>query len=127
MIQKTSESSEHYLETILLLKNEDKVVRVRDISRRANVSMPSVHIALHALEDRGLIHHEKYGYVELTDEGEAMARKIYARHVLLTDFFTDVLGVPVDIAQRDACRMEHIVSGETLERIAIFTRESAAK
>ena len=107
-----------------MLKNEDKVVRVKDISKRVNVSMPSVHAALHLLEDRGFIRHEKYGYVELTNEGEVVAKRVYASHVLLTKFFTGVLGVSEDVAQHDACKIEHIISRETLDRIAEFTRRS---
>jgi DtxR family Mn-dependent transcriptional regulator len=121
---KTSESTEHYLETILLLASENRVVRVKDISRRIKVSMPSVHTALHVLEDRGFIHHEKYGYVELTREGELLARKIYASHVLLTEFFSGILEVPLEVAQRDACKIEHIISGETLEKVAAFMEKS---
>jgi DtxR family Mn-dependent transcriptional regulator len=118
----TSESVENYLEAILMLQSEDKVVRVKNISRRVDVSMPSVHTALHVLEDRGYIRHEKYGYVELTREGEAMAKRIYASHLLITEFLTRVLGVPQEIAQHDACKIEHIVSGETLDRMADFTK-----
>jgi DtxR family Mn-dependent transcriptional regulator len=124
MKNQTSESVENYLEAILMLQNEDKVVRVKNISRRVDVSMPSVHSALHVLEDRGYIHHEKYGYVELTHEGEVMAKRIYASHLLLTEFLTGVLGVPKEIAQHDACKIEHIISSETLDRIADFTKRS---
>jgi DtxR family Mn-dependent transcriptional regulator len=120
-----SESAENYLEAILMLKNEDKVVRVKDISKRVNVSMPSVHTALHVLEDRGFIRHERYGYVELTKEGETVAQRIYSSHLLLTEFLSEVLGVSDDVAQQDACKIEHIISSETLDRIADFTRRSA--
>jgi DtxR family Mn-dependent transcriptional regulator len=124
MRNQTSESVENYLEAILMLQNEDKVVRVKNISRRVDVSMPSVHTALHVLENRGLVRHEKYGYVELTLAGETMAKRIYASHLLLTEFLAGVLGVPPEIAQRDACKIEHIISSETLHRIADFTKRS---
>jgi DtxR family Mn-dependent transcriptional regulator len=124
MKNQTSESVENYLEAILMLQNEEKVVRVKNISQRVEVSMPSVHSALHVLEDRGLVRHEKYGYVELTLEGETMAKRIYASHLLLTEFLTGVLGVPQEIAQHDACKIEHIISSETLDRIADYTKKS---
>jgi DtxR family Mn-dependent transcriptional regulator len=127
MSKKNSESAENYLEAILILKSEDKVVRVKDISQRVNVSMPSVHTALHVLEERGFIRHEKYGYVELTDKGEREARNIYTTHVLLAEFFTRVLGVPSQIAQKDACRIEHIISSETLDKIGDMTRAVCGK
>jgi DtxR family Mn-dependent transcriptional regulator len=70
MRNQTSESVENYLEAILMLQNEDKVVRVKNISRRVDVSMPSVHTALHVLENRGLVRHEKYGMSSLPWQGK---------------------------------------------------------
>jgi DtxR family Mn-dependent transcriptional regulator len=115
-----SESTENYLEAILVLNSNQRVVRVKDISKKQGVSMPSVHAALHLLEDQGLVSHERYGHVELTERGTAAARQIYASHTLLVDFFSELLGVPQDIAERDACRIEHIISPETLGRITAF-------
>jgi DtxR family transcriptional regulator, Mn-dependent transcriptional regulator len=127
MRHQSNESVENYLEAILILKTQDKVVRVKDISRYVKVSMPSVHTALHVLEDRGFIRHEKYGYVELTYKGENRAKEIYASHILLTEFLSGILGVPTEIAQQDACKIEHVISNETLNRIAVFTKQSIGK
>jgi len=122
-----SESGENYLEAILLLGNENKLVRVNEISRRMKVSMPSVHTALHLLEDRGLITHERYGHVELTKKGRAAARKIYTFHRQLVAFFTNVLEVEPEIAERDACRIEHVISSQTLKRMTKFAGEHLKK
>jgi Mn-dependent DtxR family transcriptional regulator len=121
-----SESGENYLEAIFLLGNEKKVIRVNEISRKMQVSMPSVHTALHLLAGQGLITHEHYGYVELTSKGRAAAQRIYASHTKLVAFFSGVLGVPPDIAERDACRIEHVISPQTLKRMTAFAKKHLA-
>jgi DtxR family transcriptional regulator, Mn-dependent transcriptional regulator len=123
MAEKFSESVEQYLETILVLKQGKTVVRVKDISGRMQVSMPSVHSALHVLEDAGLIVHEKYGYVDLTPQGMALASRIYATHQLLVTFLCDVVGVSPATAECDACKIEHVISKETIDRIAAITKQ----
>ena len=83
-----------------------------------SVSKPSVHVALHELERRGLIVHENYGEVFLTPQGKAASSAIRERHGLLTTFLRDILGVSPAVAEQDACRIEHIVSEETMAAIA---------
>jgi len=85
--------------------------------------MPSVHAALHVLEEQGLVVHERYGHVELTAKGTETARSIYASHVLLLDFLTRILGVPAEVARQDACKIEHVISKETIERIQLFSKQ----
>jgi DtxR family transcriptional regulator, Mn-dependent transcriptional regulator len=121
-----SESSENYLETIFILDSEKKMVRVKEISQKMNVSMPSVHVALHLLEDQGFICHEHYGHVELTRKGRMTAQKIYGSHVQLVNFLTAVLGVSPDVAEQDACRIEHVISPQTLELMAKFSKNYSA-
>jgi DtxR family Mn-dependent transcriptional regulator len=116
-----SESTENYLETILLLNQKQRVVRVKDISKKLSVTMPSVHAALRLLQDQGFVNHERYGHVELTEKGTSAASRIYASHTILVDFFKKTLGVPAAIAERDACRIEHIISPETLHAITVFS------
>ena len=118
--EKLSSSIEDYLESILVLSQKNKAVRVKDISGRMKVSMPSVHQALHVLMDEGLINHENYGYIELTDKGRQAGKKIYRRHKMLTKFFTEILDVPFSNAEEDACKIEHDISSETLERLVSF-------
>ena len=108
---------EDYLETIFYLHNIDGVVRVRDIAKHMDVKMPSVSDAIKVLKKKKLVQHEPYGHVELTDQGELMARALLMRHQQLTHFFRDLLGVAPDTAEADACRIEHVVSTETMERL----------
>jgi DtxR family Mn-dependent transcriptional regulator len=118
-----TESLEDYLETILFLSETEKTIRVSDIAARLKLSKPSVHHALHVLEDRGLIRHEPYADVVLTEEGVAAAREVQRRHSLLKSFLTEVLGVSAENAERDACAMEHDLSEETIAKIADWKKQ----
>ncbi len=113
-------SLEDYLEAIWILGLKRRVVRVRDIIKFLNVKSSSVVGALKALSDRDLVVHERYGYVELTQKGVAVAKEIYERHKMLSKFLHEILGVDPKVAAEDACRMEHHISKETLERLTKF-------
>jgi len=112
-----SPNMEDYLEAIFYLHNLDPVVRVRDIARHLDVTMPSVSDAVKALKKQRLVNHEPYGHVDLTDKGEILARTLLMRHQQLTHFLRDILGVDPETADADACRMEHVVSHESMERL----------
>ncbi|MFH1416272.1 MAG: metal-dependent transcriptional regulator [Elusimicrobiota bacterium] len=119
--RKLSPSTEDYLKTVYLLDRDNPPVRVRDISSGLGVSKPSVNQALHVLRDSGLINHENYGYVELTAAGRITAGEIYSRHIKLCEFFCRILDVPNEIAERDACSIEHNISPETMNRLVKLT------
>ena len=108
---------EDYLETIAFLKKQKGEARVKDIGLIMKVKKPSVTGALNWLAKSGLVIHEPYGSVELTFEGRRLARKIQKKHNILTKFLSQVLKLDSRIAVEDACRMEHAISPETLERI----------
>lgn len=116
--ERLSESLEMYLEAIDSIRERGAKGRVTDIARVLSVSKPSVHTALHELERRGLVVHEPYGDVALTPAGLDHAAEIRRRHELLTRFLRDFLGVSPETAERDACRIEHYLSAETIEKIA---------
>ncbi len=111
-----TQSLEDYLEAVSFLSDSGGV-RVTDIAQRLGVSKPSVLTALRALEDRGLLEHERYRGVILTEKGELQAQAIRERHTFLTNFLINVVGVSQETAEKDACRMEHVLSEETLERM----------
>jgi len=111
---------EDYLEAIAVLRDERGVVRVSHISRALDVSMPSVTAAVKKLADEGLVEHEPYGHVELTADGDAIARDVFRRHEALRRFLAEVLGVERDAAEEDACRMEHVISPSTRDRLSKF-------
>ena len=113
---KLMESGEMYLETILVLKNKYGYVRSIDIAHEMNFSKPSVSRAIALLKDDGYVEHDPHGMIVLTDKGLTIAEKIYDRHRTLTKYLM-WLGVSEDTAQADACKIEHIISDESFERI----------
>ncbi len=115
---KLSASLEDYLETIFHIERERRAARAKTISKRMNVSRPSVTGALHALAERGLINYEPYELVTLTHKGRTAARDVVSRHEALRDFFVKVLGVDESKADEAACLAEHTIPPAILERFA---------
>ncbi|WP_297475395.1 metal-dependent transcriptional regulator [Thermococcus sp.] len=115
-----SKREEEYLETMYLLHKNKGVIRVKDIARVMRVKPPSVVDALKKLAEKGLVEYEKYDRILLTDEGRKIAEEVYSKHVLLTKFFIDILGIPPEVAEQDACQFEHYVHEVTVERIKEF-------
>lgn len=106
------ESGEMYLESILVLSKKKPNVRAIDISEYMGFSKPSVSRALGLLKSGGFVTSNEQGYLTLTQEGKAIAEKIYERHTELTNFLT-LIGVDKETASRDACKMEHVISDES--------------
>lgn len=113
-------SMEDYLEAIANLKRERGVARVKQISDLLGVKMPSVTSALKKLSGQGLVVHDSYGCVELTPEGDRAAEDVIHRHKTLSRFFAEALGIDRETAEGDACRIEHVISPFTLERVLKF-------
>jgi DtxR family Mn-dependent transcriptional regulator len=120
MTSEQTASMEDYLEAIANLSEEEPGVRVTQISNRLGVKKPSVTAALHRLSEEGLVKHKRYGLVELTREGRMIAEGVRRRHEVLFRFLSEVLDIDGEIAQEDACRMEHSLSPTSLEKLAKF-------
>ncbi|MBN2811767.1 MAG: metal-dependent transcriptional regulator [Spirochaetales bacterium] len=120
-------SKQDYLETILDFTAEAGQVRSIDIARALGVSRASVNKSLGFLKESGLIEHEHYGDVKLTEAGLRAARQVRARHNLLKLFLIDVLKVSPDTAEQDACRMEHAISRETVEKLEVYLKTTLAQ
>ena len=117
------ESGENYLETILMLKQEKGYVRSIDIAQKLDFSKPSVSRAVGLLRENGYITMDpKEGWIELTDKGRAVAERMYERHQLLSQWLM-ALGVSEAVAVSDACRIEHVISEETFERMKAHIQE----
>lgn len=112
-----SANMQDYLETILALELERQVARVRDIAARLGVHVSSVSNALRVLKTRGLVEHESYGYAKLTPDGRMIAQQVRRRHEAIVDFLQRLLFMPPEQAEAEACRMEHSLSLEGLERL----------
>jgi DtxR family Mn-dependent transcriptional regulator len=115
-----SESLEDYLETIYKLVRDRKVARVKEIAQARGVKMASVSTAMHRLSEMGFIHYNQREFIELTPEGEEMARRTMSRHELLVRFFSEILTVSLENAERDACSVEHALSDESVDRMVRF-------
>lgn len=119
-----TESLEDYLETIYVISRDKKVTRVKEISERMGVKKPSVINALRELKIRNFISQEKYGYILLTGEGVREAQGILKKHRVLKKFLMDVVGVSERSAENDACKMEHVISGETMKKISMMVKSA---
>ena len=111
-----NESSENYLETILILSKRLPVVRSVDIAEELGFKKSSISVAMKNLREKGHIVVNKSGFITLTESGRQIAEMIFERHELISDWLTS-LGVDPAIAAEDACRMEHVISKESFEAI----------
>lgn len=110
------ESGEMYLETILVLSQKMSVVRSVDVAEYMGYTKPSVSRAISLLKNANYVIMDKHGYLTLTEDGQKIAKKIYERHTLLTQFLMR-LGVDEKTASEDACKMEHIISDTSFAAI----------
>jgi len=122
MVKELSQSLEDYLEAVYMIGLDNKVVRVKEVAGFLDVKTPSVVDAISKLTEKGLIRHEKYGYLELTDTGMQYAKKIHLKHEKIYKFFKDVLGVSDETSKKDACKIEHYISRETMDHMIKFIR-----
>lgn len=117
----SNESSENYLETILVLSKKLPVVRSVDIANELGYKKSSVSIAMKNLREKGYIDVSESGFISLTDSGKRIADMIYERHELLSECLMK-LGVSEEIANEDACKIEHVISPESFEAIKSFIK-----
>lgn len=123
------ESGENYLETILKLSRENGNVRSVDIANELNFSKASVSRAVGLLRNNGYINVDRHGFITFTGNGLRKAEEIYERHFVITEFLVG-LGIDKEIAEPDACRMEHDLSEETydvLRNVVMSRRNNSPK
>lgn len=118
-MKKSHESSEDYLETILILREQNGNVRSIDIVNKMNYSKPSISIAMKKLKSEGLVEMDLNGYITLTTRGEEIAQRIYSRHRLLEKCLI-AIGVDPETAEEEACRIEHVIDDDTYNKINAF-------
>lgn len=110
------ESAEDYLERILILQEKNDGVRSIDIAHDMGFSKPSISVAMKKLKEAGLIDIDEHGFIALTKEGHVIADKVYERHKVLKQMMIDI-GVSPEQAEKDACKVEHVISEETFQAI----------
>ena len=113
---KIQESAENYLETILILSKRKGAVRSIDIANELGFTKPSVSVAMKNLRENGYAKTDEDGMITLTDKGRKIAETIYERHTFLSDWLA-ALGVEKSTAAEDACRIEHVISDESFQKL----------
>ncbi len=116
-LSRLSKREQEYLEAIYILSRGRDPVRVKDVAVMLNIRPSSAVELLRRLSEKGLISYERYKSIRLTDLGRSVAERVYMRHKALKEFLSSVLGLPEEIAERDACYIEHGIHDETLDRI----------
>lgn len=119
-----SVAMQHYLETIFDLSTQGTGARVSDIAARLDVSKASVNNAINVLTEQGYVSRKKYQVVYLTPAGSESAHFLENKHSVLKTLFVRVMGVPDELADLDACAIEHIISLETISKIHAFLKKN---
>ncbi len=110
------QSMEDYLEAILIIQKQKGMVRSVDLARHMGYSKPSICHAVSVLKKGNYLIMDSEGYLHLTDSGKEIAEKVYEKHLFLTDMLVSA-GVSKEVAERDACKMEHDISDESFGKL----------
>lgn len=121
-VSKLSDHQEMYLKAVCVLSKEHTVARVKDIAKYLGVTKPSVSSALKNLSEKGLVVYDPYSFATLTPKGDALAEELLNKYGILADFLTEILHVPEELADENACRMEHAVDDFVMERLVQFLK-----
>lgn len=113
------QSAEDYLETILILTERKGTLRSIDVVHELGFSKPSVSHAMKGLRENGCILMDEDGYITLTKKGRTIAQSVYERHTFLVKNLMRI-GVSEAVAKEDACRIEHVISAETFDKLKAF-------
>ncbi|HWQ76251.1 MAG TPA: metal-dependent transcriptional regulator [Syntrophomonas sp.] len=120
---KIQESSEMYLETILVLSHKNPQVRSIDVVNALDFKKSSVSVAMKKLRENGYIEMDNQGYIKLTDKGQEIAETMFERHVFFSDWLIK-LGVDQTVAVEDACRIEHVISPQSFAAIKNYVKDA---
>lgn len=118
-----SKSLEEYLKTMYVLKKQNGKIRVTDIAEKMNCTKPSVNKAICNLKDNGLLNYESYGPIELTKEGEDLAKKILEAYDIVYLFLKDVLNLEEKQATKEAEKIKSVINDETINKLAKYVHK----
>ncbi|WP_033165208.1 metal-dependent transcriptional regulator [Clostridium sp. KNHs205] len=113
-MDKLTFTMENYLEAIYELSSDKEGARVSDIAKRLGVSKASTNSAIVSLAEKGLINYEKYKEIFLTEKGLELAKSTSDKHRIIKKFFVDILKIDGEIADKDACSIEHVISRDSV-------------
>lgn len=118
-----SKALEEYLKTMYILQKQNGNIRVTDVANKMNCTKPSVNKALYNLKDNGLVHYESYGTIELTNEGEDLAKKILETYDIVYVFLKEVLNLDEELAKSEAEKMKTSMSDVTINHLAKYIHQ----
>jgi len=118
-----SKSSEEYLKTMYILKKQNGKIRVTDIANKMNCTKPSVNKAIYNLKDEGMLKYESYGEIELTSDGENLAKKIIEAYDIIYLFLKDVLNLEGQEAEKEAEQIKSVVTDKTINKLAKYVHK----
>lgn len=117
-----TDAIENYLEAIYLLKQEKEDIHAIDISKSLNISKPSVSRAMKRLVEGEFITINENDVIYLTEKGMKVSEYVYEKHIVLRDFFIKI-GLDEYTADKDACKIEHVISDECFQKLKEFTKD----
>ena len=118
-----SKALEEYLKTMYILQVQDKELRVTDIANQMNISKPSVTKAINSLKENGLVDYETYGKIELTENGNDLAKKILEAYDISYVFFKDVIGLDEEASKREAEKLKLTMEDNTINNLAKYVHK----
>lgn len=118
-----TKSLEEYLKTMYVLKKQNGNIRVTDVATKMSCTKPSVNKALNALKKESYIIYEAYGPIELTKEGEELAKKILEAYDIVYLFFKDVINLPQELAHTEAEKIKLVVEDDTINSLAKYVHK----
>lgn len=119
-----SKSLEEYIKIMYILKQQNGNVRVTDIANRMNCTKPSVNKALHNLKSNNLVNYQTYGTIELTEDGENLARKIIETYDIVYIFLKDVLNLDEEQSKTEAERIKSVIADDTANKLAKYVHKT---
>lgn len=124
LMEEMTIAMQNYLELIYELSCDGKKARVSDIAKQLGVSKPSVNNAVVVLAKNGYVNYEKYADIKLTEKGRKTAEFICSKHQTIKELFVEVLEIDEEIADRDACLIEHVISDESIKAMQVFMKNN---
>lgn len=118
-----SKALEEYIKTMYILKKQNGNIRVTDVANKMSCSKPSVNKALYNLKDNGLVNYETYGTIELTKEGENLAKKILEAYDIVYLFLKDVLNLDEEKAEEEAEKIKLSITDDTINKLAKYVHK----
>jgi DtxR family Mn-dependent transcriptional regulator len=118
-----SKALEEYLKTMYVLKKQNGNIRVTDVAIKMNCSKPSVNKAINNLKNNNLVNYESYGTIELTKDGEDLAKKILEAYDIVYVFLKDVLNLEQEEAEKEAEKIKLAINDDTINKLAKYVHK----